>query len=476
MEARPAGRRIARNLTFLSFAEACVRLLTLLTSVVAARVLGPSKLGEVALGLTLAVFFAGVADGGLTMLTYRRIVAEPQRLTKLVVDTTFVQVGLGVVLMAGLMIVAVVAPFGAGRRELLIVFAPYILTQSLNVLYALRALEQMVWVAFINAMTQIAVTAPTIALVLVTHDPVWVAAGLIFGQLLGDLMIYAVLVIGHGLRLALPDLSAVGPLLRGGRALLGSLLLFSYLAALEIPVLNLFRSSHEVGEYSAATRVIGTAAIISQVLLNAVLPELVRRFHQNRERFAYFATQLVALSTRLTLAGMAIFVVEPQAIIKLLYGHQYTESVVVLAILAPVVPFVWFGHLIGFVQVAAARQRDFFICLAIAAITATVAYPVVAAVGGRIGLAIGASSVYGLQAVAFAVFARRHLRLGVVRPALRQLPYALVPIAIIFAFRVVSSHGGLAIVLALWLAGMLAVEAAARWPTVAFLATLRRAS
>jgi O-antigen/teichoic acid export membrane protein len=52
-----ARRRIAGNLSLLTIAEAIARGVALITSVVAARQLGPAKLGEVALAMTLSFFF-----------------------------------------------------------------------------------------------------------------------------------------------------------------------------------------------------------------------------------------------------------------------------------------------------------------------------------------------------------------------------------------------------------------------------------
>lgn len=458
----------------LTLAEIFARTLTLITSVVVARLLGPSKLGELALALTLSVFFSAIADGGLTLLTYRRIVAEPSRISRLVVDTTMVQTGIALVMMGVLVAIALIAPFGASKRDLLIVFAPYILAQALNVVYAVQALEQMGSAALIKMATQLLSAVPTVVLVAATHDAVWVAVGLIFGQLAADAITFIVLRVRAGFHFVAPDPAAAVPLLIGGAALLGSLLLFNYLAAIDVPILSAFRNSTEVGQYNAATRIVGTAAIVSQVLFSAVLPELVRRHSQSHERFTLLAEQLVALTSRLTLAATAIVVAESGAIVNLIYGHQYRPAATLLAIGAPAVALVWYGHLLGFVQVAAGRQRDFLASLAIASVFATIAYPILAKTGGAKWLTIGAVSAYAVQAVAFAFFARRLVgRQAAILSAVRQLPYALVPIALIVAQHALWSYRSLLLSVALWLGGIVAVEAAARWPTLGTIARIR---
>jgi O-antigen/teichoic acid export membrane protein len=384
-----------------------------------------------------------------------------------------VQVGLSIVMMGALVGVAFAAPFGSGKRELLIVFAPYVLTQALSVLYALQALERMGSVALIKVITQLATAIPTVALVVATRDPIWVAIGLIFGQLVGDAITFAVLG-RHNFRFTAPDLSAFIPLIKGGTALLSSLLLFNYLATIDIPILSAFRSSHQVGLYSAATRLVATAAIVSQVLITAVLPELVRRHMQGRERLRAFAEQLVALTSRVTLACTGMVIVESGAIVRLLYGAQYRPSSALLAILVPIVPLVWYGHLLGYVQVAAGRQRDFAVSLGVACAAATVAFPVTAGLWGSKGLAIALTATYLLQAAAFAFLLARHLDSSVIVAAVRQLPYALIPIIVLLIAHAVSRDSLLTAV-PLWLAAVIAVEAAARWPTVAALGAIRPA-
>jgi O-antigen/teichoic acid export membrane protein len=471
---RPAARRIAGNLSMLTLAEIFARTLTLVTSVAVARFLGPSKLGEVSLALALSVFCSAIADGGLTLLTYRRIVAHPNRISRLVVDTTMVQAGIGTLMMGLLIAIAVIAPFGASKRELLIVFAPYILSQALNVIYAVQALERMGSAALIKMATQLFTALPTIALVAATHDPVWFAVGLILGQLSGDAITFYVLRRRAGFRFVAPDLSAVVPLLRDGSALLGSLLLFNYLGSIDIPILSAFKTSHQVGEYSSATRIAATAAIVSQVLFTAVLPELVRRHASDHQRFVSFTKQLVILTTRLTLVPTAIVVAASGPIIHIIYGNQYKAAGPLLAILIPIVPLVWYGHLLGFVQVAAGRQRDFLVSLAVACATATVAYPLLAGLGGTTALASGGTAVSFIQAAAFAFLARGLVGDdAAIMAAVRQLPYALVPIGLILIQRHVLHSHSFGISVLLWLCGAIGVEAVGGWPTARIVASIR---
>jgi O-antigen/teichoic acid export membrane protein len=182
----------------------------------------------------------------------------------------------------------------------------------------------------------------------------------------------------------------------------------------------------------------------------------------------------VALTARLTLVPTAIVVSASGPIVHLIYGHQYHAAAPLLAILIPIVPLVWYGHLLGFVQVAAGRQRDFLVSLAVACGTATIAYPLLAGLGGPTALACGGTAVSVVQAAAFGFLARRLVGTdAAVVAALRQLPYALVPIGLIVVQRTIVVNHSFATSVALWIGGVLAVEVLGRSPSLRLMARIR---
>jgi len=465
---------LAHNFAVLSAAEGVSRGLTVLTALVAARALGPTLLGEVALAQTLAVYMSSFSDGGLTLLTYRRIVLAPEKLSRLVVDTTVVQLGLSIFVTTLIVIAALVMPFHSDTRALLIVFAPYTITQALGLLYTVQALERMTSVAWIKIITQVATALPTVTLVLATRDPIWVAAGMVTGQLVGDAVNVVVLRRDGGFRLVKPDISAAPALLRQGRALLGSLLLYNYAASMDVLILSALRTAHDVGEYTAAARLLNTVVALSQVFVAAMMPELVRRHAEGRGRLENLAHRLTALTVRMTLILAAFAIVESAPIIHVLYGGRYATSASLLSIMAIMMPLMWYAHLLGFILVAAGRQRQFFTGLAATAVFTTVSYPVAAEVLGATGISITVCGAAAVLAGTYSGLARRHLGLAALRQGLRQLPYGLVPAGTLLALHWVTPNQGFLVTLPVWILSVVAVEAAAHWPTVLAFQQIRR--
>lgn len=462
--AAPAGGRIARNIVALGLSEVATRGLTILTALVVARSLGPAAFGQVAVAQTLALYIAAFSDGGLTLLAYRRIVVDPKAMSQLVADTTVIQAAISLAMTVLLVVVALAAPFDARLTELLIVFAPYALTQGLSLMYALQSLEEMRAVAVVKTATQIATAVPTIALVLATHNPVWVAAGLVAGQFLGDVLFVARLRRHHGLRFLRPRLDRAPGMLREGAPLLGSFLLFNYAGTIDTLVLGLLKPTTDVGHYSAAARVTNMAVLLNQVVYGAVLPELVRRFHTGRDALRDFTDGLVALTLRATLAGSALVVVIAGPVVAALYGDAYRSGATVLAILAPGVALLWYAHLVGYALIAAERQREYLRAIASAAALATVVYPAATVAFGIDGMAAAVTLNALTQAVTFTYYSRTRLGLPSTAVVRGELPYFVAPIALAGVGALVIDPFPALSAAVLWFGGVAAVEAVRGWP------------
>jgi len=465
-----ARRRLVRNTVALATAEGVGRGLTLLTLLIVARLLGPARLGEVALAQAVALYLAQLGDGGLSMLTYRQIALTPERLPELVVNTTIVQAGLALIVAGAIALVSVIAPFPSGTSHLLLILTPYAAAQAFNLQYALQALERMRTLAAVKILTQAATAGATIWLVAATRDPVWVAVCLWGGQFGGDIAMMAILRRRYRFRVRLPARSSVVGLLRAGLPLLGSIALYNYIGVIDLVVLGALRTPGEVGEYTAPMRMVSAACALSTVPLYAVLAEMVRRYSTNLEAFASFMDRLIRLTTRLTLAATLLVVFEAEAIVRLLYGSEYSGSVALLRILVLIVPLWWYGACVENMLIAGGEQRAFFRGWAITAAVATVAFPVGIALFGPTGAA-GAGVIVGVvRATSMTALVQRRLRVMPAVAAARELRYIVGPavalgITVALASRRLFPDSSVAPI-AVWLVALAASEAIAGLPTV----------
>jgi O-antigen/teichoic acid export membrane protein len=447
-----------------------------LAALVVAHTLGPSLLGEVAFAQTLAAFFGGIGDAGLTIWVYREIVLAPKRLWRLVIDTTFLQVWLALVLAAIFALIAILVPMPAGTSRLLLLFTPYLLTEALSIDYALRAFEHMVAAASIRVGAQMIASIGTIVLVLATHDPIWVPIMLWVGQLAGDAMIWWCLHARYPFERSWPHLASTRKLLRAGAPLLVTTVIMNIWAVLSTVSLAGLRSTRELGLYSAPLGLILTAWVMSEVAVGGIVPELVRRYRDDRPGFSSLVDTVVRLTSRLTLAVAAFLIVAAAPVVQLLYGSRFAASAPLLAILAPIVPLGWFAWYVGYSLLAGGERRAYAQGLAYGLAFAAVAYPIWTAAYGTTGTAIVSTLTVSIFAVALTLYARSRVGVTPVVAALEGWPYFVIPLGILLGLRVVVPFHSVIIPVLAWLVVVTAVEFANSSPTLRQLAGLRRLS
>jgi lipopolysaccharide exporter len=462
------------NSAALTVGQLLIRAISTLSAFVVARALGPSGVGEIALALTLAVFFAGLGDAGITLVSYREIVLEPKKLSQIVTDTTFLQLWLSLLLAGALALIALVVPMPTGSARLLLLFTPFLLAQALSVDYALRALERMVTVAVIAVLIQLITSVGTVTLVLATHDPIWVAIMLWFAQLVGDAVIWWQVRLSDRFEFKRPRPSATTRLLKAGLPLLVTTVLLNYWGVVSTVSLAWLRSSHVLGIYSAPFSLVFTAWAMSEVASGGAYPELVRRARDDHEGFAALLDTLVRLTTRITLAIAAFVVVAAEPLVRLIYGGRFAASGPILQILAPIIPLGWFCSFVGYALLAGGEQRAFAQGLFTGAVFATVAYPIGAMLLGATGTAIVSTTTVIIFATALAWHASRRLGVNPTAAALREWRYGLLPLAALIVVAAVVSFEPILTLLAAWVLVVSAVEVANGLATARQLIAVRR--
>jgi PST family polysaccharide transporter len=470
------GRRLLRNSAALTAGQLVARVMSTVAALVVARTLGPSLLGVVALAQTLAAFFGGLGDAGLTVIVYREIVLAPKNMWRLVIDTTVLQVALAFVLAGVLVLIAVFVPMPAGSARVLLLFAPYLLTEALGIEYALRAFEHMVLVAAIRIALQFVTSFSMIALVVATHDPIWVPISLWVGQLTGDVMIWWFLRARHPFERSRPRLTSAVTLLKAGAPLLISAVLINFWALASTVTLASLRSSRALGLYSAPFSLIFTAWVMSEVAVGGMFPEFVRRYRDDHVGFAALLDTVVRLTSRLTLPIAAFLMVGAEPLVRLLYGDRFAASGPLLQILAPIIPLGWFTSYVSYGLIAAGEGRAYAKGLAYGVAFATVAYPIWTGAFGATGTAIVSTLTVTIFALALTVYARIRIGVWPVPAVLREWDYLVVPLVVLVAFRAWLTFD--TVLVPLLAAGIAvgAVELVRGFPTARQLSGLRRLS
>ncbi|MDV6013565.1 oligosaccharide flippase family protein [Haloechinothrix sp. LS1_15] len=409
---RSTARRLSGYLASLGSAEVVGRGLSFVALVVVARVLGPDTFGQLALAQVIVLYLTALGDGGITLWSQREIVRRPHELSRIVAQTLVAQVALALVAMVVLGAIALLAPLPEGTELLILAAAPVALAQALSTVYALQALEWMRAAALVKVVTQAVAAFAAVALVLLTHQPVWVIMTMWFGQLVGAGLALAILLRRAELRAELPSMAGIRTTLVAGLPILGSLALIHYSQMMDTVVLGLLRSSYEVGIYAAAARLMMVAAVAALVITNALYPEMVRRHADSERALGEFSGTALALTLRGSLAAALLTAATAPVIIDLLYDANYADSVTILRILALLFPALCFSSLAGQVLMAAGRRRHLLWGVATGSLVATLTVPAATLTFGGLGTAVGLVASMAVQCLAFACLARGPLTTG----------------------------------------------------------------
>jgi len=102
-------------------------------------------------------------------------------------------------------------------------------------------------------------------------------------------------------------------------------------------LLSYFKGNIEVGYYQAAMRILMATMIVYEVIVSAFFPVIGASIRNDKEKFEKYAMFLNKIVIYVGLVfGIGIFIFS-EPMIKLLYGSQYQNSVIIMQILAIVI-------------------------------------------------------------------------------------------------------------------------------------------
>src|SRR4051812_27349955 len=125
-----ARRQLLKSFRVLLLADLLVKALAIVTTVAIARLVGPSQLGALSLATALVAYVGVLGDGGLTILTTRRIVEKQETAQQLASVTTYAQLLLSGLLSMALCLVAVFGHLPHQTAVVLLALLPLLVAQA----------------------------------------------------------------------------------------------------------------------------------------------------------------------------------------------------------------------------------------------------------------------------------------------------------------------------------------------------------
>ncbi|MDQ1703778.1 MAG: hypothetical protein QOF18_144 [Frankiaceae bacterium] len=400
-----------------ALANGLAPILLLLQSVVAARFLGPTRMGQQSfiawVELTASLALSAGAANTLSRYLGAEVAAGRGGEMRAVLRTfTRLQVASGLLPAAVLaLVVAPRAPTGLrGAWVLAGVCAALLVAQAVPST-VLVALQQWRKQAVISVVTGVLATAGTVVVL---------AAG---GGITGMFAVEAVALVGSGLwsaREALALVRTMMPRARPAGGLLGEVLRYAGFASVQSTLayvvwqrsefffLDRYSSARQIAMYSIAFATVLGLQRLPESLTQTLVPSLAVLIGAGeRERLAVAVSRSLRLLWTASVPLVAgLMAVGPLAL-RLIYGNDYRASGPVLVILITVLPAVLVARVAGAVLHAAGRVRTVLACLATAVVVDIALCVLLVPAHGARGAAVANIGAQGLATALEVGYARR---------------------------------------------------------------------
>jgi O-antigen/teichoic acid export membrane protein len=331
------ARKFLLNLTYLAAGDLAAKAFTFLAFTHIARVVGTGAFGDLSFATAFTLYFALIVRQGFDVYGIQEIARNRSRIRELCGNILGLRLALSV---GSAIILAAILPL-LGKpsyvKVLLLLNGLSFFTSALSCTWIFQAMEQMKVVAISNVMSQAIFCAATI-LFLKSPEQLFLVPLL---QVAGETVMVVYLffrVNGNFGRVRLAfDKSAWTTILKESLPMGLSITLSLVMLNFDIILLGFLKPASEVGQYSAAYKVIGLFSSLVLLYNRNLLPAISRcRGNPKELQSISMGAQRYALLLTIPLAAGGTLLSRP--LIQLLFGDQFIGGAAALGILIWIIP------------------------------------------------------------------------------------------------------------------------------------------
>jgi O-antigen/teichoic acid export membrane protein len=356
------GRRsLLGNFLSLSASTWAAQAVSFLVVVYVARVLGASRLGQVALAQAIVLQFRFVADIGFDLLGGRRIAADRAAAPAVVAELAGARLLNAAIAGGALAAVALAVDRFVPVGWVTVVFGLSLVCWALSLEWAFMGLERMDLVGLARLAAAVVWLLLVLALVRDGTPLVVVPAAYVAGQACAAGLLFARFRRAHGpVRLRHHHVAWFASLRQAAPVGL-SLIAIQVHVGFGLVALGLFDGDRAAGLYAAPQRLVLFLTAVSSMFGAAVYPRLSALWAEGGggfERAVRLGVRVMVLASVPLAVGGAL-VARP--LIGLVYGPGYEDGAVVLRWLVPSVVPISISMLFGYALLAAGGERRYFL-------------------------------------------------------------------------------------------------------------------
>ena len=353
---------LLKNLSYLLGSQLVTWSISLGAFILITRLLGPEALGDY--GLADAIWMIGsiFVLFGIDVLLTKEVAKDPGKLNELLSTAFVITIFTYLITFGAVLGLSYIAGYSAIRIQVIVIIGISNFFRSLIVLikFGLGGLERFDLNSIATTIGRILFAVGSIAILLISPSLI------LFSFVIVAVTIIELIIVAYYLKQGAPDYRftfnshLIGTMLRKGTPYLLSGIFFIGYKQFDMIVMSiLIKDPGQLGWYSAADRIFGSLLFIPTILMTAIFPILSRK--HSEEADDDLGTYLDKSFNMLFIFGIPIglgIAAIATPISELIFGQEYTQSGLILAVYGIVMIFTYQNILLGQFLISIDKQNQ----------------------------------------------------------------------------------------------------------------------
>jgi len=329
--------RLLENFISLSTLQVANYILPLITLPYLVRVLGPEKFGLIAFAQAFIGYFNILTDYGFNLSATRDISINRKDNDKVSeIFSSVIVIKFGLLILSLFIMTLIIFSFDKFRSEWPIYYLTFgvVIGQVLFPVWFFQGMEKMKYITFLNILARIIFTISIFIFVKNASDFLYVPILSSLGSIVAGIVALWIVFKDFRVKFRMPDFERVKFHLKEGWYIFISTVAISLYTTSNTFILGLFTNNIIVGYYSAAEKIIRAAQGLLSPVSQTIFPHVSKLINESKDAGIKFIRRITYLIGGLSFIISLVIFILANLIVEIILGSQYTESIIILRILA----------------------------------------------------------------------------------------------------------------------------------------------
>lgn len=363
-------KRLISNFFSLSSVEVANYIFPLITLPYLVRVLGPEKFGLIAFASAFVQYFVLITDYGFNLSATRNISIHRNDIEKISrIFSSVILIKFCLMLLSFVILSALVFSIPKFRADWVLYYCcfGFVIGNILFPIWLFQGMERMKFIALLNFIAKTIFLAAIFVFVKKQADYFYVPLLAAIGGIVAGVLSIGIAVKRFRVHLKPVSVADVTHEFKEGWHIFISTTAISLYTTSNTVILGLLTNNMIVGYYSAAERIIRSSQRLLNPISQTIYPHISKLVTDSRERSVHFIKKALLIIGGGSFAiSLSIFVLSGP-IVRILLGTQFTESNIVLRILAFLPFIIALSNIFGIQTMITFNMKEAFSKILIAA-------------------------------------------------------------------------------------------------------------